>query len=230
VAVLASAFAGFGSFFLFLGFGYFDPFHAFVTAILFQFLLLALHSPLTVADEPAFPDLREDWRWRWCLWGQLLFILHGIGLIGGGLMIAGVGISSVFVPEDLEFMQTTGEALQAMNPRILPLIAHDRACFGGMLVASGIMVLLVSLWGFHHGQRWLWWTLMAAGTPAFAAGIGVHFAVGYVNWMHLTPAFSGLVVFLTALLLCYPYLCQAADPIHQETWKRFLEFEMEQKS
>ena len=33
VAVLASAFAGFGSFFLFLGFGYFEPFHAFVTAV-----------------------------------------------------------------------------------------------------------------------------------------------------------------------------------------------------
>ena len=40
--ILTSAFAGFGSFFLFLGFGYFDPFHAFVTAILFSFLLLAL--------------------------------------------------------------------------------------------------------------------------------------------------------------------------------------------
>src|SRR5262249_36091911 len=44
MAVLSSAFSGFGSFFLFLGFGYFDPFHAFVTAVLFQFLLLALHS------------------------------------------------------------------------------------------------------------------------------------------------------------------------------------------
>ena len=36
----------FGSFFLFLGFGYFDPFHAFVTAVLFQFLLLMIHSHL----------------------------------------------------------------------------------------------------------------------------------------------------------------------------------------
>ena len=40
VAVLSSAFAGFVSLFGFLGFGYFDPFHAFVSAILFQFLLL----------------------------------------------------------------------------------------------------------------------------------------------------------------------------------------------
>ena len=38
VAVLTSAFVGFASFFLFLGFGYLDPLHAFVTAVLLQFL------------------------------------------------------------------------------------------------------------------------------------------------------------------------------------------------
>src|SRR5262249_7928581 len=37
-SVLISAFAGFATFFLFLGYGYLDPFHAFVTAIMFQFL------------------------------------------------------------------------------------------------------------------------------------------------------------------------------------------------
>src|SRR5690606_25759560 len=44
VAVIASAFAGFVTFFGFLGFGYFDPLHAFVTVVLFQFLLLGVHS------------------------------------------------------------------------------------------------------------------------------------------------------------------------------------------
>jgi dihydroorotate dehydrogenase len=63
VTVLSSAFAGFGSFFLFLGFGYFDPFHAFVTAVLFQFLLLALHGRLGTPVPPR-PDLREDRAWR----------------------------------------------------------------------------------------------------------------------------------------------------------------------
>ena len=57
-ALLTSAFAGFGSFFLFLGFGYFDPFHAFVTAVLLQLLLMALHAKLGSADPPPYPDLR----------------------------------------------------------------------------------------------------------------------------------------------------------------------------
>src|SRR5262249_6499447 len=42
VTVLASASVGFASFFLFLGFGYLDTLHAFVTGVLFQFLLLAI--------------------------------------------------------------------------------------------------------------------------------------------------------------------------------------------
>src|SRR5438067_2033311 len=76
VTILTSAFTGFGSFFLFLGFGYFDPFHAFVTAVVFQFVLLALYSRLNPPVETVPPNLCEDWKWRLCQWGQLLFILH----------------------------------------------------------------------------------------------------------------------------------------------------------
>jgi dihydroorotate dehydrogenase len=216
-AVFISAFAGFGSFFLFLGFGYFDPFHAFVTAVLLQFLLLGVHAQLG-PPEPAVPNLREDWRWRWSQWGQLLFVLQGCGLLGAGVTVAFIGATQVFVPEDLEFMGTTAETLTAANPRLLPLIAHDRATFGGMLVACGLAVLLSSLWGFRQGCRWLWWTLLASGTPACAAGIGVHLAVGYTNWRHLAPAFLIAVIFLVGLVLSYPYLCRP-DPQEAEAWK-----------
>ena len=51
--VVASAFTGFLSFFLFLGFGYFDPLHAFVTAILFQF---ALMERLGLSSVASFDD------------------------------------------------------------------------------------------------------------------------------------------------------------------------------
>ena len=80
VAVLASAAAGFASFFLFLGFGYFDPFHAFVTAVLFQFVLLGLMGRLGTPAPPR-PDLREDRAWRLSQWGQLVFVVHGVALV-----------------------------------------------------------------------------------------------------------------------------------------------------
>jgi dihydroorotate dehydrogenase len=205
LAVLASAFSGFASFFLFLGFGYFDPFHAFVTVVLFQFLLLGLHCKIA-EPQPVTANLREDWRWRWCQWAQLLFIIHNLTLIVAGCVLSFVGSTHVFVHEDLEFMQTTAEALRAANPRLVPLVAHDRAGLGGMAIAAGIGLLLPSLWGFRQGERWLWWTFLAAVLPAYVAAIGVHFVVGYTNLWHLMPAFGGAGLFALALALSYPYL------------------------
>lgn len=207
-AILYSALAGFLSFFLFLGFGYFDPFHAFVTAILFQFFLLALHSRLGALRSWPVPSLHEDWRWRWNQWGQLLFVIHGGGLLAAGGAIAAVGMTSVFVPEDLEFMQTTAAALETVTPRLVPLIAHDRATFGGMLIASGLAVLLPALWGFRQGERWLWLTFCLAGPPAYLAAIGIHLGVGYLNLWHLAPVFVAFALYGCGLLLSYPYLFQ----------------------
>lgn len=206
-AILYSALSGFLSFFLFLGFGYFDPFHAFVTAILFQFFLLAVHSRLAKPNNLPAPNLREDWRWRRNQWGQFMFVLHGFGLVGAGLAISAVGVTQVFVPEDLQFMQTSAAHLHAANHQLVPLIAHDRATFGGMLVASGIAVLLPALWGFKQGERWLWWTLALAAPPAYVAAIGVHFAVGYINLWHLSPVFAAFVLYAVGLTCSYPYLC-----------------------
>jgi hypothetical protein len=149
--------------------------------------------------------LHNDRHWHRGLWGQLLLIIHGCGLLGAGLTISTIGVTHVFVREDLEFMETTAQALLA-NPRLVPLVAHDRATFGGMLVSSGIAFLLPSLWGFRNGERWLWWTFLCAGMPAYAAAIGVHYAVGYVHFGHLLPAFSGLGLLLLGLGLSYGYL------------------------
>jgi dihydroorotate dehydrogenase len=207
-AVFISAFTGFASFFLFLGFGYLDTFHAFVTGALLQLLLLGVHSRLGEYIPDTAPDLRSDGAWMLGLWGQLLLIIHGFALLATGAAISTIGVTQVFVHEDLEFMRTTAEALRAANPRLLPLVAHDRATFGGMLLASGWVLLLPSLWGFRRGARWLWWSFLIAGLAAYSAATGVHYAVGYLSLMHLLPALGGLVLFLLGLGLSYPFLCR----------------------
>ena len=137
----------------------------------------------------------------------MLLVIHGAILLAAGLVISAIGCTKVFVPEDLEFMGTTAEALAAANPRLVPLVAHDRAAFGGMLIASGILLLLSALWGYRQGSRWLWWAFLTSALPAYAAAIGVHLAVGYTNVKHLAPVFAGLGLLLVALALSYPYLC-----------------------
>jgi hypothetical protein len=217
LTVVGSAFAGFLSFFLFLGFGYFDPLHAFVTAILFQFLLLAFQGRLAQAQPTACPNLRDDWRWRLANWGQLLLVIQGAAIITAGVTISSVGITTVFVQEDLEYMQTTVETLRSANPRLIPVIAHDRASFGGMLISVGVATLLPALWGIRQGERWLWWMLALAGTVAYDATLMIHLHVGYTDWLHLAPAFGGLALLWVALALLLPYLV-LSDPHHQTNW------------
>ncbi|HWT00799.1 MAG TPA: hypothetical protein VN256_11175 [Pyrinomonadaceae bacterium] len=211
-AVFVSAFTGFASFFLFLGFGYLDIFHAFVTGVLLQLLLLGVHARLGTYTPSSRPDARGDRAWRLGLWGQLLMVIHGFALLAAGAVISVVGVTHVFVHADLEFMRATAETLLAANPRLVPLVAHDRATFGGMLLAGGWVFLMPALWGYRRGSSWLWWTFLIAGLAAYAAALGVHYAVGYVSLMHLLPAFGGLALFLLGLTLSYPYLCRGGEP------------------
>jgi len=206
--VFVSAFTGFATFFFFLGFGYLDTFHAFVTGALLQLLLLGVHARLGIYVPKQPPDLSSDWKWRWSLWGQLLLVIHGFALLAAGATISAVGITQVFVHEDLQFMHTTAAELIAANARLVPLVAHDRATFGGMLLSSGWVFLLPALWGFRRGSSWLWWTLLISGLSAYTAALGVHFVVGYLSLKHLLPAFAGLALFLLGMFLSYPFLCR----------------------
>lgn len=207
-AVFISATTGFASFFLFLGFGYLDAFHAFVTGALLQLLLLGVHARLGEYIPGGQADLRGDFAWRLSLWGQLLLVVHGFALLAAGAVISIIGVTQVFVHEDLEFMRTTADALRAANPRLVPLIAHDRATLGGMLLAGGWVFLMPALWGFRRGAAWLWWTLLLAGIAAYAAALAVHYTVGYVSLLHLLPALGGLILLLLGLGLSYAFLCR----------------------
>ena len=221
VAIVASAVSGFLSFFLFLGFEYFDPFHAFVTAVLFQFLVMALYAPLGSPRPPSFPDLHNTAAWRCGQWGQLLFVVLGMSLVGAGLVIASIGVGDVFVREDLDYLQTSLEAIRSANARIIPVVAHDRASLGGMLIANGLAVWLTAQWGFTSGARWLWWTLVLSGIPAFAGTIAVHFAVGYTDLWHLIPAFLATAVFLVASMLAHGWLRDPGRTV-ESAWNSLL--------
>jgi len=208
VTLLTSALVGFFGFFLFLGFGYFDPFHAFVTAVMFQFTLLGMHASFDASPQLTVPDLHNDRAWRMNQWGQLIYILHGGAIIVAGCVISFFGVTSVFVQEDLDFMQTTAETLRSINPQLVPMIAHDRATFGAMLISCGIVVLLSSLWGFRRGAGWLWWALLLAGSAAYISTIAVHLQVGYTSLRHLLPAYGGLAALVAGSALSGPFLLQ----------------------
>lgn len=217
--VALSGGVGFASFLLYLGFGYFDPLHATATTILLVLFVLGMvgmlpemaRRPVPVGERRTRTHGGRAWR-RWLAErerGQVGLMAVGTGLILGGASLATIGVTTVFVAEDLEFMDTSRAALDAISPRLVPLIAHDRAGLGGALVSNGILVTLTTLWAYRRGARWLWWTMLLSGVPGFVAAIGTHAAVGYVDLLHLAPALTGAGLYALALVLSYSDLVHA---------------------
>ncbi|MCR8631358.1 hypothetical protein [Paenibacillus radicis (ex Xue et al. 2023)] len=204
-ALMTSCLFGFSSFFLYLGYGYFDPLHALAAAILLPMFILSMRRNVELPSYDP-PNVLNNRLWKQAQWGQLMFVVLGFSLAIGGIVIALVGITKVFVPQDLAYLCASPEMLQAINERLLPLIAHDRAGFGGALFASALSILTAALWGVNQGRRWLWWAFLIGGMPGFIAGFSVHWHINYTDFIHLLPAYFAFLVYLIGLVLLYPYL------------------------
>jgi hypothetical protein len=212
---LISGLIGFGSFLAYLGYGYLDTWHGIATLFLLPCFITGLIRSYAFLPKPAppgsllKPSVRAVWRSALGL-GRLCLLATAVGMILGGLTIMVVGMTRVFVPQDLTFMGITAAKLNAINPRLIPLIAHDRAGFGGGICVCGIIVLFCVWCGTP--SRSLWQVLCFAGVAGFAAAIGIHPVVGYNDFIHLAPALMGALIFVTGLLLTYSPMRRKAKP------------------
>lgn len=201
----ASCAVGMTTLLLFLGFGYFDPLHASVTALLVPLLLVAVLQPLPPPSDPHRREPARHVRER-ALVGQLLLVVVAVGLLGGGALISAIGVGGVFVASDLTYLGITPDDLRSISDRIIPFVAHDRAGFGGALVPLGLAVLGVSMWGVTPGNAWVWWALLGSAVAAFVPTLVVHTAVGYTDVAHLAPVYLAGALTAVALALTRPYL------------------------
>jgi hypothetical protein len=193
-AVVLSGVAGFASFLTYLGYGYLDTWHGIATL----FLLPVFGAALWRA-RPATIVAADIWRTGSPLaGGRLLLALAALGLVCAGLTIMTVGMTSVFVPQDLAFMGLSREEIHAMSPHLVPVIAHDRAGFGGGLFSIGVVLAVMT----RHAQvtRSFVEVVALMGLAGFGAALGVHFAIGYTDVVHLAPAYAGAALFLVAVV------------------------------
>ena len=138
---------GFLSFLSYLGHGYLDTWHGVGSAALVPvFLGGLLRSRVLVRNDPhrRMDVVLRRLEGRQKL-GRLALLGTGLGMLLAGATILTVGMTRVFVPQDLAFMGVTVADLNAANPRLVPLIAHDRAGFGGGLIAAGLTVAACAL-------------------------------------------------------------------------------------
>jgi len=200
--VVISGGIGFLSFLSYLGHGYLDTWHGMGSVALVPiFLAGLLRSRVLLRSAARARAAIRGLQGRQRL-GRLALLATGLGMVLAGATILTVGMTGVFVPQDLKFMRVSIAELDAANPRLVPLIAHDRAGFGGGLLSAGLVVAACAL--FANPSRSLWQALAGAGTAGFGAAIGVHPAVGYTDWFHLAPAIAGSLLFVIGLALTAP--------------------------
>ena len=128
-----------------------------------------------------------------------------------------VGMTVVFVPQDLKFMCMTPAELQRVSSRLVPVIAHDRAGFGGGLFSTGIILLFLA----RHAPLTRSFVQIVAlmGLAGFGAAVGVHPAIGYTDFTHLAPAYAGTLVFGATLLRLAHERKISAVQSHEEKFK-----------
>ena len=187
---LVTGVVGFGTFFAYLGYGYLDTWHGLGTLLLAPVFVAGLVRSRRLVTEPLDPSSlvrstgRFDLRSR-VTWGRLILLAGAAATAGGGLAILGIGVTNTFVPEDLEFIGMSASELAAVNPKLVPLIAHDRAGFGGAVLTMG-MTTFLCLWCGRF-SRHLRQAVATAGAVSVGAALAVHATVGYTDGWHLAP-------------------------------------------
>lgn len=196
-ALLFSGAIGFLAFLTYLGQGYLDTWHGVATLFLLPVFLIGLWR-----SRPDNHSLRSIWKspaenFGVCArWGRILLGTCAMGLILAGLTIAVFGMTRVFVPSDLRFIGLDVSHIARVSPTLIPLISHDRAGFGGGLCSIGCLLLFMARCAPLN--RSLPEIVAVMGCTGFGGAIGVHFAVGYLDFLHLLPAFVGFLLFVVA--------------------------------
>lgn len=205
--LLFSGTIGFLSFLAYLLYGYLDSWHAVASAGLLPLFLGGLwktRSLITSPDSwrsllrPAMPmalSTRAGF-------GRLCLIFVGAGMALAGCVITILGSTIVFVPQDITYLGFTASQLNAINPHLIPLIAHDRAGFGGGLASCGLVVLMI-VWKARPSLA-LWQALLVSGCAGFGCAIGVHYKMNYLIPSHLLPAWTGAVIYAVGIICLFP--------------------------
>ena len=135
--LLLSGVVGFLSFLAYRIYGYLDSWHGVATAALLPLFVGGIWK-----SRGLLPAQREGWRsllrpvMPMALgtrvgFGRACLLFVGAGMALAGSVITILGSTVVFVPQDITYLGFSAAQLNAINPHLVPLIAHDRAGFGG---------------------------------------------------------------------------------------------------
>jgi len=213
---LISGILGFTSFLTYIGHGYLDMYHAVSSLLLIPLFIIGLIlSYKSYEVKPSFSlryfKYQNNSLKGWAKYGYLSLIFTACGILAGGLVIMFVGMTTVYVPQDLEYMIMCNQDFSKINSNLTALIAHDRASFGGGLACVGLLIYCII--NNASPSRNLWQILFIALSVGFLSVLFIHFSIGYTSFIHLLPAYIGTFLFYFGIINTYKYMYNRVDNV-----------------
>jgi hypothetical protein len=135
-------------------------------------------------------DPRQWPGWWWAL-------LVGAGMTGAGLVAATITLGPVLIWYDYAFLSSEKAQLQAVSPRLLLFLQHDRITMAGTLVSIGVLYIGLALGGIRRGWPWARDAYLVSGLVGFPT-LFYFLGFGFVEPLHAAATAVLFPMFLAA--------------------------------
>ena len=136
--------------------------------------------------------------------GANLVALAGVGLIGYGVMFL-IRNFAGFIELGLtpHHIGGTPAQIQAFSQNLYNYISHLQVALSGFIIALGIMVLALAVFGIRRGEFWALWTAFLAPVIAVGIALPLHFPYHIATLGHLGLIYLDAAILLVGTVVSY---------------------------
>jgi len=136
--------------------------------------------------------------------GANLVALAGVGFIGYGIMFF-IRTFNGFTELGLtpEMVGGTPEQIRNFSPNLYNYITHLQVAISGFLIALGLAVIALAVYGIRRGERWAMWTALLAPVVAIVIGLPLHYPYHFDTFGHLGLIYLDAIILVAGTWVSY---------------------------
>ena len=136
--------------------------------------------------------------------GANVVALADVGLIGYGLMFL-VRNFNGFIELGLtpHHIGGTPEEIQAFSQNLYNYISHLQVALSGFIIALGVAVIALAMFGIRRGESWAVWTAFLAPVIAVGIALPLHFPYQIATLGHLGLIYLDAAILLVGTIMSY---------------------------
>jgi hypothetical protein len=136
--------------------------------------------------------------------GANIVALAGVGLVGYGLMFL-IRNFNGFTELGLTAAAVGGtpDQIMAFSENLYHYISHLQVALSGFIIAIGVAVISLAVFGIRRGERWALWTAFLAPVVAVVIALPLHYPYHFATWGHLGLIYLDAVILLIGIIVSY---------------------------